>query len=334
MKLQGDKALSFCRKPDPRYRIGFIYSDDPGVAVDAARDLAASWSKLEDDNIDDIRLQEEDVKRDPALLGDAVTARPLFGGRQLVRVSLGNDGLAKTLSEFLKAVDEQGLPIENYLLITAGDLGAKSNVKAALESSSHVITLFMRADTEGKLGEIVGEFLKSQNIPIAPEALEAFIEELPGDRRLANSEMEKLALYALDLGRPIDLHDIEIVCATERKLGADDAADAALAGNVKHAINATDRFLEAGGSAVSALRTLHFRLLRVLDALAGERFLRPRVSDAEKPVFNKMLKAWNPARVSRALTMLYAAEKTCKQGGAPAEAALKMVIDSISRRAV
>ena len=78
----------------------------------------------------------------------------------------------------LQLLDEQGLPIENYLLITAGDLGAKSKVKAALESSSHVITLFMRADTEGKLGEIVGEFLKSQNIPIAPEALEAFIEEI------------------------------------------------------------------------------------------------------------------------------------------------------------
>lgn len=304
------------------------------MAVDAARELAAAWRKLENGELEDVRLQEDEVKRDPAMLGDALSARPLFGGRQIVQISLTGESLAKPLETILTAIDSNGLIVENYLILTSEALSPKSRLRSTLEPSPHVASLSFVADDQAMLGERVVEFLTTYKLSISPDALESFVEELPGDRRLANAEMEKLSLYALDLGRPISLDDIELVSSTERKLGAEDAADAALAGETRKAVSASDRFVEAGGSPISGLRTLHFRLLRVLDALAGERFLRPRVSDADKPKFNNMLKSWNAARIGRALTMLYAAELSCKQAGAPAEAIFKIVIDRISRRAV
>ena len=334
MILKGDKALAFCRKPDVRFNIVFLHGDDAGVAVDAARELANAWKSAEADELEESRLLDEEVKRDPATLGDALTARPLFGGRQLIRLNLTNDTLFKPIAALLSLIDKGQLIPEAYLIVTGEGLGPKSKVKAAFEGSKHVACMELASDSEADLSKLVTDFMITQNVEIEPDALDVFIQELPGDRRLANTEMEKLSLYATDLGRPVDASDIELVSATERKLGAEDAADAALAGEVKLAITATDRFLDSGGSPISGLRTMHFRLLRVLDALSGERFLRPRVNNNEKASFNKMLKSWNAARVSRALSMLYAAELSCKQAGAPVEAIFKIVIDRISRRAV
>ena len=334
MKLTGDKALAFCKRPKSGSNIVFIRSDDNGVSIDATRELVKAWSHLASEPPEDVRLTDDEVKKDPAILGDAVGARPLFGGFQIVRLAITSDSLGGVLNRFLTAIDEGEITPENYLVITAGELSPKSNTVKAMEASSHVVNLTLVEDDSSSLTNIVTDAMRDSSISLDDNALEVFVDELPGNRALARSEIEKLQLYAHDLGRPVSVEDIMLVSATERKLGADDAADAALAGKTEIAIRATDRFLESGGSPISALRTMHFRLLRVMDALSGERFLKPRVADGERSAFNKMLKSWNAARVTRALTMLYAAEKTCKQGNAPASAIYKTVIDKISRRAI
>ena len=332
--LSGDKALSFCQKPKSGVQIVLAFGSDEGIASDAAETLTRAWRKAEGGELDVVRFNEDEVRRDKAMLADALIARSLLGGAQLIRLSLTNEYLAGLFEELIKDVDAGKLKPENYLIVTAGDLTKKSKTRAAFEKSTTATMLQLRADNEEKTESYIKARLDADKIDIEPDALALFAAELPGDRRLTNSEIEKLALYALDLGRPVSTDDIRAVAATEQPRGADDAADAALAGRARAAITAVDRYLDAGGSAISALRTLHFRLLRVVSALAGEKYLRPPVFDNERPAFNAMLKDWTPPRAARALTMLYKAELTCKQAGAPAEAALKTVIDRIARRAV
>ncbi len=331
MNLTGDKALAYCRKPSGDARVFLLFGSDEGVTADAAHQLSLHFVSSSSDNI---RMQEEDVKRDPALLQEEMSARALLGGAQVIRLRVTSEAINSSLKAILEDLAAGSFFCENPLIIEAGELGKKSKLRTFCETSSVVKVLHFFADDVRGTADFVARQLSDRSVEITTDAMDAFVAELPGDRRLANSEIEKLSLYAVGLGRPLNISDIHAIAASEQPRGADDAADAALSGKAALAIQNIDRFLDAGGSAVSGLRTLHFRLMRALDAHAGATYLRPPVFGAEKTAFNAMLKDWNGSRITRALTMIYAAEKVCKQGGAPADAALKTVIDRISQRHV
>jgi hypothetical protein len=67
------------------------------------------------------------------------------------------------------------------------------------------------------------------------------------------------------------LADISQLASAEQPRGADDAADAAILGDAVQATLSINRYLDAGGNPISALRTLHFRMLRVSDAVCVRR---------------------------------------------------------------
>ncbi len=332
MIVSGEKALSFTQRPKAGINTVLAFGQDAGVVSDTIQSLISKWKKLEKGDLEIVRLQEEELKKDPALLAETLTAVSLLGSKQCIRVRLSNESLSKQFINLIEDISKGIIYPENYLAIEAPDLKKKSKLRECFSSSPDAACLHLFADTEDQIADYIKTQLRNHNILIDDLALELFASDLPGDRRLANSEIEKLSLYAHELNRSINEEDIKQIAATEQPRGADDAADAALAGNAGSANQALDRYLDAGGSAISALRTLHFRLLRVIDAQSGARFLRPPVFDKERPAFNKMLKDWNSTRSNRALSMLYAAEKSCKQAGISTEAILKIVIDRISRR--
>ena len=331
---RGEKALGLCAKPQSLSPVVLIFGEDAGVVSDAAQTLIKAWSKQSSEPLNTIRLQEDEIKREFARLVDELSAPALLGGKQVIRLRLTNDSLAKPLQQLLNDLHAGVVFAENYLIIEATNLSKKSKVRDAFQNSKNYSGLQVFEDTPDDLRSLVEGRLSAESITIERDALDIFVQELPGDRRLANTEIEKLALYALDIGRPITVQDISEVCATEQPKGADDAADAALAGKEHDAMVAIDRFIQAGGSPISALRTIHFRTLRALDALSGAKFLRPPVFDRDRAAFNAMLKDWSPLKLGRVLSLLYSAEKTCKQAGAPTESALKIVLDRIARRSV
>ncbi|ACT57707.1 DNA polymerase III subunit delta [Hirschia baltica] len=334
MNLSGDKALNFVQRPKAGINVVLAFGEDLGVVSDAAQTLVQKWRKVENSELDIVRLHEDELKKDPGLLTEHLSAVSLLGIKQILRVRLSNESIAKQLIAIVDQIATGKLYPENFLILEAGELKKSSKLRTSFSTSPDTACLQFFADSDVETSEYIRIKLSDQNIQIDELALEQFAAELPGDRRLANAEIEKLSLYAFDLGRSIQPDDIKAICSTEQPRGADNAADAALAGDIDEANKSLDRFLDAGGSAISALRTLHYRLLRVIDAQSGARFLRPPVFDRDRPAFNKMLKDWDAARLNRALSTLYAAEKTCKQGGIPAEAILKIVIDRFSRRQV
>ncbi|MEM6626527.1 MAG: DNA polymerase III subunit delta [Pseudomonadota bacterium] len=334
MKLSGAKALQFCRKPPAGAKVILLFGSDTGVVADAANTLASAWLGDDADPLNVTRLQEDEVKKDPAMLFDALVARSLLGGATLLRLRLSGDSAAKPMVDAIESIDTGDVSSEAYWLIEAGDLPPKSKIRKAFEKSKQAHALHLFADDEDAVADLARRALSDIAADIEPEALALFASELPGDRHMAKSEIEKLALYSLDLGRPVAAADVAAIAATDQPKGSDAAADAALAGDYQSADAAITRFLEAGGSPVSALRTLHFRMLRISDAQAGAKYLRPPVFDRDRPAFDRVLTNWPPTRIARALTLLYSAETTCKQGGAPSEAALRIVIDRLARRRV
>ena len=335
MKLAGPKALAYCDKPKPRDKAVLIFSSDPGLVSSAADTLAASRvPSLDPINL--VRLNDDNLKGDDAMLADELVARSLLGGDRLVRLRMEKETYAKQVIAILADIDSGALQPEAFWIVEAKDLGKSSKLRAAFEASGAGLALHLYADDESTVTEYAETQLREAGIAIEPEALAAFCAELPGDRRLAISEIEKLQLFALDLGRPLTIDDVLSIAAAEQPRGADVAADAAILGDVKASTVAINRFLDAGGSPISAMRTLHFRMLRVMDAAAMERpsgrALRPPIFDKEWPAYQRALREWTPTRIQKAFSQLYAGEKACKQAGAPAEAIAGQLFLSIAQR--
>jgi DNA polymerase III subunit delta len=337
LKLAGARALAWCEKPGDRPPAVLIFGADAGLAAAAAAALIRT--RLKDlDPVNVARLSEEDMRRDEARLGDELVARSLLGGERLVRVRIEREAGLKPLLDAIEAIDAGQLAPEALLVVEAGELGRASKLRKAFEDARLSMALHLYPDDEATLADFAAKRLAAAKIEIEADAMAVFLEDLPGDRRLAMSELDKLELFALDLGRPLTLSDIRLIGAAEQPRGADEAADAALAGDTAVADRAIQRFLDGGGGAISALRTLHFRLLRMLDAVAsgagsGMR-LRPPVFEKEWPAFARAMRDWTPVRLQRAFDQLYQAERACKRAGAPAEAIVAALILRIARRAL
>lgn len=335
MKQAGPRALAFCEKPQGKTRIALIFGADPGLVSTSADTLGHNWLPSPDPfNI--IKMSDDDLKRDPQLLADELVARSLLGGERLVRVRVDKDASSKYLIEILTDVEKGVLTPEAFWIIEAGELNKTNKLRTAFEASDAAVALQLYADDESTVAELVTRRLAAAGVMIEPPALAAFVSDLPGDRRLALSELEKLELYAVGLGRAVSTQDIALLASAEQPRGADDAADAAILGDAPQATLSINRFLDAGGGAISALRTLHFRMLRVSDAVSssagsGMR-LRPPIFDNEWPRFSRALRDWSAPAIHRAFTRLYEAEKTCKQAGAPQEAIVKTLIHRIATR--
>lgn len=335
MKQAGARALAFCEKPQGRTRIALVFGADPGLVSTSADQLAGNWLPSPDPfNI--IRMSEEELKADRRRLADELVARSLLGGERLVRVRLERETGARYVMDVLADVEKGMLTPEACWIVEAGDLNRTSKLRAAFEAAEKAVALHLFADDERSLVDLVTRRLAGAGVSIEPPALAAFVADMPADRRLALSEIEKLELFAAGLERALSVHDIALLASGDQPRGADDAADAAILGQAMEAGVSINRYLDAGGNPVSALRTLHFRMLRVLDALAsgagsGMR-LRPPVFEADWPAFSRALREWSAPAVHRTFARLYEAEKTCKQAGAPSEAILRRLIHAIATR--
>lgn len=337
MKLAGARALAFCDKPQGKTRIALIFGGDPGLVSTAADMLAQRWApSIDPFNL--IKLSDDDLKRDPQLLADELVARSLLGGDRLIRVRIDRETSAKPVIEILADVEKGILNPEAAWIVEGGDLGRTSKLRGAFEASEAAQALQLYADDESTVNDLVTRRLAAAGVAIEPPALASFVAELPGDRRLALSEIEKLELYAVGLGREVNATDIALLASAEQPRGADDAADAAILGDTAQATLSINRFLDAGGNPISALRTLHFRMMRVIDAVGsgagtGMR-LRPPVFDKEWPAFSRAIRDWRGPALQRTIARLYEAEKSCKQAGAPSDAIVRNLIHRIATRTI
>lgn len=335
MKKSGAQALSFCEKPPGKPRIALIFGADAGLVSTAADSLAKNWAPgLDPFNL--IRLSDDDIRRDPQMLADELVARSLLGGDRLIRLRVEKEASTKPILEIIADIDKGLLNAEAAWIIEGGELGKTNRLRVGIEAAESAIALQLFADDEGAVEELVTKRLAAAGVVMEPAALVAFTAELPGDRRMALSELEKLEIYAVGLGRAVTADDIRRLASAEQPRGADDAADAAILGDAVQATLSINRYLDAGGNPISALRTLHFRMLRVSDAVSsnagtGMR-LRPPIFDRDWPPFQRAMRDWSAASVQRAFKRLYDAEKTCKQAGAPSDAIIRNLIHQLATR--
>ena len=333
MKLSGKRAESFLQKPDPACWAVLVFSEDEGVAGDAARSILTAWGDLEV-----ITLEDDAIKRDPALLFDALEAQSLLGDDRAIRIRTSGDKIAALLVEAVGMADGDPGRFAARLIVTAGSLQKRSKLRAGFEAAKSATALQLFEDDASNIADLVRTALHDVGAEAEPGVIEAFTGDLPGHRGLARQEIEKLCLYAHNLGRPITITDIHKLNATDIDQALGYAILSALDGRSGTAMQMLDRVLITGASPITVLRAIQRESQRMLQAheiggLQGNvgMKLRPPVWQSEWPAFSARLRNWSPKRLARIIERVYDAEQQVKTAGPSGDAVLRTLMKDMSR---
>ncbi|MEM1147835.1 MAG: DNA polymerase III subunit delta [Pseudomonadota bacterium] len=319
MKFQGSSVERFAKKPDPACLFALIFGDDEGVAADTASALIHAWER---DQPSTVRTFDEDeVKRDPSLLFDALSAVSLLGDGTIIRIRGKGEKLFGLMKEVLELPPDR---VAAKLILLNGSLNTRSKLRTAFEAAPNAAALHVFADTASDMVDLVRQSLKASNVEITDDALSAFVDGLPGHRSLANAEMEKLSIYAHGLGRPVSIQDVRSLCETNADESARRAVLLALSGEAERAQAELDRVLDAGLSAISLIRMFEMEATRMLaaQALQGEAGggnvgmkLKPPVWKSDWPALQARLRKWPTPRLVRLMERLHDLERMAKSPG-------------------
>ena len=323
MKVQGASIRRFLDKPDKNVRAVLLYGPNHSFAHEAAQKLAAWALGKSDDPYAITKLGDDEIKKDGAKLADALAAQSLLGGPTIVWARIDGKGADAAIVDALDDI-ERGRS-GGYLIVEAGDLSGTSELVKKFAAAAQAASIAFYEETEAERAQYAKALAKELAVAFERDAEEQFLAALPADRGLAKQEIEKLALYANGLGRPLNLADVGSLLAGEAESALDAASLAAAEGRVAEAVEALARI--DGLSGVSALRALLRRMHQLRDARAmidggmsaadavGK--LRPPVFWKERDAVTAQVRQWTAKKLNAAYEVLWAAELRCKTAGAP-----------------
>ena len=337
MKFAGAKAGKFCLKPDEKIWAHLLFGSDGGVVSDQALALSTALSAGKPD-VEIIRLNDDEIRKDPALFFDALEAVSLLGYDRIIRVQTSGDKIAKLLLEAIALGEGAPDRFAAKLVITAGALAKRSKLRTTIEQSKHAVALHFFEDETADIAGLARRKLKADRVDIEDEALALFASDLPGHRGMANAEIEKLALFGLGLGRAVSIKDIRALATTDADHGLHDLVEATLSGHPAAALETLDRLEMVGTSPISILRALQREALRMLSAHdfaggGGEvgMKLKPPVFKQAWPAFRARLSLWSPKRLGRLLERIFAAEEAARTAGALGAPSVRKLVADLAK---
>jgi DNA polymerase III subunit delta len=323
VKISGASVKRFLDKPDKTARAVLLYGPNESFVHEAAQKLAAHAVGKSDDPYAITKLGEDEIKKDSAKLADAMAAQSLLGGPTIVWARISGKAADDAILDVLGSI-ERGEP-NGYLIVEAGDLGSSAALVKQFTSANAAAVIAFYEETEAERAQYARGRVKELNISFDRGAEETFLALLPGDRGLASREIEKIALYAHDLGRSVTTEDLEALMASEAESELDAASLAAAQGRAAQAVEALARIDSLSG--VSALRALLRRMHQLREARAlidagaspadavGK--LRPPVFWKERDAVAAQARLWSAKKLAAAYDVLWNAELRSKTAGAP-----------------
>lgn len=327
MKVRPQELARHLAKLDPAIAAALIFGPDQGLVAERAARIAEQIAPGPSDSMQRIEIKSETLEKHPSAAYDAVAEANLFGGRRLVWIDGAGDAVAASLADVL----DHDLP--GFLLVTAGDLKAKSNLRKRFEGAKTALAIACYADDAQTRRQLVQDSLAEDGLRATNEALDYLVANLGADRRLSRAELEKLKVYMASAASPtVGLDDARSCVADTAGMALEDIAAAALDGDGAEVDRLYHRALGQGDSPVAIVRVLlkridrlaQIHILRQQGANASEAVerLRPPVFWRDKARLQAQSERWGPKLLSRALALAVDAEIEAKSTGVPAEAAV------------
>ena len=336
MKLSPREAPGYFARPDPA-RAGLLIhgADAMRVALRRQEVIAALIGPQGAEEMRLTRIAAADLRRDPALLADAIKAQGFFPGPRVAFVEDAGDGLSKTIAAALEDWREGDAAV----IVTAGQLRAASPLRKLFEGHASAYSAAIYDDPPSR-AEIEAALRAAGLAAVEDEAMAALVALSrvldPGDFR---QTVEKIALYKLDDPGPLTPAEVAALAPASTEAALDEVIH--LTAEARDGeIGPVLRRLQAQGVQPVGLcigATRHFRALHAAasdpgGAGAGIGKLRPPVFGPRRDRMLRQAQAWGMHRLEAALTLLVETDLALRSAArAPQMAVMERALIRLAR---
>ncbi len=316
MKLSPRDAPGYFARPDAAKTGLLIYgSDAMRVALRRQEVIKALIGPQGEEEMRLTRIQAAELRKDPALLDDAMKAQGFFPGPRVAFVEDAGDGLTETV----KAALSDWQPGDAQVIVTAGQLAAKSKLRKAFEDhpTTYATGIYddppSRAEIEAALSQ-AGLKNISTDAMAALTNLSRVID--PGDFR---QTLEKISLYKRGDDTALTPEEVDLSAPQSIEAGIDDVLNITADGEA-HRIGPVLKRLQAQGIGAVGLcigATRHFKTLHTVASDpggpgSGIGKLRPPVFGPRRDRIQRQAAAWGMHKTERALVLLLDTDLTLR----------------------
>ena len=163
----------------------FLGPDDAGNAQ-LAKDLAAGFGP----DFERIDISGSKLREDPALLADEASSLSLFGGGRYIFVTTSGEESLAAVQNLLAAPS-----IVNPVIIMASAISEKSRIAKAVIAAKNAYSIHSYLPTAANMAVTIGQLAKPMGLELSDELATKISENSAQNRRLAELELERLALY-------------------------------------------------------------------------------------------------------------------------------------------
>ncbi|MFK7878625.1 DNA polymerase III subunit delta [Roseobacter sp.] len=300
MKLSPRDANAYFAKPDAS-KIGLLIygADAMRVALKRQQVLAALLGNGADEEMRLTRLSGSEIRKDPALLMDAIKAMGFFPGTRAAFVEEANETCAQSIIAAL----ENWQPGDAQIVVTAGALKPTSKLRKAFESHSqaYAAAIYDNPPTREEIETALRDAGLKQVSDDTMAALNNLAQAIdPGDFR---QTVEKLALFKLGDDSPVSLSDITACAPTSTEADVDDVL-MVVAEARAHDIGPVMQKLVAQGATPVGLCIGAMRHFRALHRAACDTSGRPTTFGPNRDRMLAQSRRWGPAKLETAITLL------------------------------
>ncbi|PZQ95429.1 MAG: DNA polymerase III subunit delta [Cereibacter sphaeroides] len=326
MKISAGELLRTYSRPDPR-RIGLLIfgADAMRVAMRRKEVIAAVVGLEGEAEMRLARMAGTDLRRDPAMLVDALKAQGFFPGPRVAFVEDATDGLAPIIG----AAMEDWREGDALIVVTAGSLAAKSALRKLFDGNPQAHALGIYDDPPGR-EEIEAELAKAGLRDVGREVmadLTALAHAIdPGDFR---QTLEKIALYKASDPAPLSSADIAACAPATLDAEVDDVVNAAATGRTADIVTLMRRLDGQGVSPVTLcltatrhFRTLHSAAADPAGAAAALARARPPVFGPRRDALLRQVQQMGLRKIEDALGMMVETDMILRSSSRPPEMAL------------
>lgn len=219
MKLSARDAAAYFRKPDPNAAGILIFgSDAMRVALKRQDVIKALVGPNGEEEMRLTRMTGAELRKDPALLGDAIKAQGFFPGPRVAFVEEAGDSITKAITPALADWAEG----DAQIVVTAGQLNARSSLRKLFESHPRAYAAGVYDDPPGRdeVEAMIREAGVAQISRDAMDLITSYARDMPpGDLR---QTIEKLGLFKLGDETEASVADVEACAPQSNEAGLDD----------------------------------------------------------------------------------------------------------------
>ncbi len=337
MKLSPRDAAGYFARPDPARTGLLIYGGDAmRVALKRQQVIAALIGAKGDEEMRLARMTGAELRKDPAMLLDAIKAQSFFPGPRVAFVEEAND----TVAPIVTAALEDWAEGDAQVILTAGALKTSSKLRKLFETHRNAYAVGLYDDPPSR-AEIEADLNKAGLGNLAEDAMTDLVVLSrvlgPGDLRQV---IEKLGLYKLGDDSPVVLADVAAVAPTSTEAALDDVLNIVAEGKPGE-IGPVMRKLEAQGVqpvglCIGAMR--HFRALYTVasdpgGAAQGIARMRPPIFGPRRDRMLRQAQGWGARKLETALGVLTDTDLQLRSAGQRAPA-MALVERSLIRLAM